>query len=89
MEGRIKKINFTGTVFELVDAIAQQGIRVSSRGGMSILENSRSLSRSTAASLLALTRSLSNSLRLSRNRDETTGEKAPLRFAAASHHPHG
>lgn len=31
----IKKIDFSGTVFELVDAIAKQGIRVSSSGMMS------------------------------------------------------
>lgn len=36
LDGRIKNIDFSGTVFELVDAIASQGIRVSSKGMMSV-----------------------------------------------------
>ncbi|HET6889895.1 MAG TPA: hypothetical protein VFH31_02235 [Pyrinomonadaceae bacterium] len=36
LDDRIKNIDFSGTVFELVAAIAKQGIRVSSQGMMSV-----------------------------------------------------
>ena len=36
LEDRIKEINFSGTVFELVDAIAEKGIRISSRTSVSV-----------------------------------------------------
>jgi hypothetical protein len=38
VDDRIKEINFSGTVYELVDAITKQGIRISSKGEINLSE---------------------------------------------------